>query len=67
MTAPVISLDDARELRIAAGRAPRVIGEACVRDGLVIVNLPARLTPDQADAWADRLRMLAQAARDGVE
>jgi hypothetical protein len=55
------------ELAVAARRPRRLIGEACVRDGLVVVNLPARLTPDQADAWADHLRMLAQAARDGAE
>lgn len=61
--AAVLDLEEHR----AARRPRRVIGECTVRDGMVVVQLPARLTPDQADAWGDHLKMLARAAREGVE
>lgn len=65
MTDPVISLDDARELRIAAGRARRRIGELCVRDGKVIADIPRVMTPSMARAWAAHLVMLADGAERG--
>lgn len=65
--APVLSLDDARETRLAAMRPRRRISELCCRDGKVRVQIDALLTPDQTDAYADHLKMLARAAREGLE
>jgi hypothetical protein len=64
---PVLSLDDARETHLASRRPRRVIGELCVRDGLVVVQLPARLTPAQARAWGEQLIYLADSAERGEE
>jgi hypothetical protein len=56
-----------REERIAASRPRRSIGACHVADGLVVVQLPARLTPDQARAWGEHLIYLATSAELGLE
>lgn len=64
--ASVVFLDDARELRIAASRAPRRIGELCVREGKVIADIGKReWSPDEAEHYGRMLVYLAESARRG--
>ncbi len=67
MTARLYQLDDARELREAARRPRRQIGECCVRDGKVHASIPTVMTPEAARAWSAHLSMLADSAERGEE
>lgn len=67
MTARLYILDDFRELRAASLRPRRQIGEACVRSGRVIADVPREMDPNQARAWAAHLLLLADAAEAGEE
>jgi hypothetical protein len=63
VSAEVIDLET-----FAASRRPRrTIGELCVRDGLVCCQLPARMTPEQAEHYGRFLVYLAESARRGEE
>lgn len=68
MLTNLVSLDDARELRVAARRPRRSIGELCVRDGKVIADIQKReFTPDEAEHYGRMLVYLAESARRGEE
>jgi hypothetical protein len=55
------------EAAVAARRPRRTIGACHVADGLVCVQLPARLTPAQARAWGEHLIYLATSTELGLE
>jgi hypothetical protein len=60
---PVIDLET-----FAASRRPRrTIGEICVREGRVVVQVNASWTPEQAEHYGRFLVYLAESARRGEE
>jgi hypothetical protein len=61
VTAPVIDFESA----VASRRPRRTIAELCVRDGLVCCQLPAQMTPEQAEHYGRFLVYLAESARRG--